>query len=89
MDPEQMLPVPTSGGRLSFCPTVTLADLRRAYTILALDHFDGNKTQAAIALGITVKTLYNKLDEYKVPHTFGPWQKGMADPSVTQAVASA
>lgn len=45
-------------------PAVTLAELERRYILRALSHFEGNKTQAAQALGITIKTLYNKLHEY-------------------------
>lgn len=43
---------------------MTLAEVERIYIIKALAHFQGNKTQAANALGITIKTLYNKLHEY-------------------------
>lgn len=45
-------------------PSITLGELERRYIIKALEYFDGNKTQAAHALGITIKTLYNKLHEY-------------------------
>lgn len=45
-------------------PAITIHDLEKRYIIKALNHFDGNKTQAANALGITIKTLYNKLHEY-------------------------
>lgn len=45
-------------------PGVPLAELEKRYILKALGHFDGNKTQAAHALGITIKTLYNKLHEY-------------------------
>ncbi len=45
-------------------PTITLYELERRYIIKALNYFDSNKTQAANALGITIKTLYNKLHEY-------------------------
>ncbi len=45
-------------------PTITLQDLEKRYILQALNYFDGNKTQAANALKITIKTLYNKLHEY-------------------------
>lgn len=45
-------------------PRITLGELEKRYILKALGHFDGNKTQAAQALGITIKTLYNKLHEY-------------------------
>lgn len=45
-------------------PTLPLHELERRYILQALNYFEGNKTQAANALGITIKTLYNKLHEY-------------------------
>jgi len=45
-------------------PTMTIHELEKRYILKALSHFKGNKTQAANALGITIKTLYNKLHEY-------------------------
>jgi two-component system response regulator HydG len=44
--------------------TMTIHELEKRYILKALMHFGGNKTQAANALGITIKTLYNKLHEY-------------------------
>jgi Nif-specific regulatory protein len=42
----------------------TLFNLEKKHIIDTLDHLTGNKTRAAKALGITVKTLYNKLHSY-------------------------
>ena len=48
---------------LSFAE-MTLADLERRHITNTLDHLGGNKTKTAKVLGITVKTLYNKLHSY-------------------------
>ncbi len=45
-------------------PSVKLHEIEKRYILKALNHFQGNKTQASNALGITIKTLYNKLHEY-------------------------
>lgn len=42
----------------------TLAELEKRHILDALNLFKNNKTRAAKALGITTKTLYNKLHEY-------------------------
>jgi len=49
---------------LDFDPSVPLYELEKRYILKALLHYGGNKTQAAQGLGITIKTLYNKLHEY-------------------------
>ena len=49
---------------LDFDPLIPLYDLEKRYILKALGHYGGNKTQAAQGLGITIKTLYNKLHEY-------------------------
>ena len=48
----------------TYDPNLKLSELEKTYILKALDYFEGNKTQAAQALGVTIKTLYNKLHEY-------------------------
>ena len=43
---------------------MTLDELERRHITLTLEHLGGNKTKTAKMLGITVKTLYNKLHSY-------------------------
>ncbi len=42
-----------------------LDDVIRSHTLATLEHFEGNKTRAAEALGISLKTLYNRLARYE------------------------
>lgn len=57
-NPEQKIDVD------DYDPGFTLYELEKRYILKGLRFFEGNKTQAAQALGITIKTLYNKLHEY-------------------------
>ena len=50
---------------LSYDPNMSLADLNKAHILNSLQHFS-SKRKAAKALGITVKTLYNRLHEYGI-----------------------
>lgn len=43
----------------------TLQELERQYLTMVLDKTAGNKAQAAKILGVSIKTVYNKLDAYK------------------------
>jgi|SRR6185312_14325789 len=63
---------------MEYDQTITLGELEKRYILKALNHFDGNKTQAAQALGITIKTLYNKLHEYGEFDRFAVHQKPKA-----------
>lgn len=47
-------------------PGVKISDVEKQVIIAAMKFYKENKTTAAASLGISVKTLYNKLDEYKV-----------------------
>jgi len=48
---------------------MTLSDLERRHITNTLEHLSGNKTRTAKVLGITVKTLYNKLHSYGMIET--------------------
>ncbi len=56
----------------------SLDEIEKSHIIRVLSHFKGNKTKAAQAMGITVKTLYNKLATY---------ERDRQDRSVTQPSA--
>ena len=47
---------------------MTLDELEKRHICNTLDHLSGNKTKTARMLGITVKTLYNKLHSYDMIH---------------------
>jgi DNA-binding NtrC family response regulator len=42
----------------------TLAEIEKRHILSTLDHCKGNRTQAAKALGVSIRTLRNKLHEY-------------------------
>ena len=42
----------------------TLADAERSLIFATLEHFEGHKERTAAALGVSLKTLYNRLKEY-------------------------
>ena len=54
-------PVTVSGGEL-----IPLEELEKRHIFTALEHTKGNRTHAAKLLGISVRTLRNKLNEYGV-----------------------
>ena len=56
--------------------TFLLSQIEKKHIIRVLSHFSGNKTKAANAMGITVKTLYNKLALYEKNR-----QKSIQNPS--------
>ena len=56
-----------AGGRRRRCPIrvgTSLAEVERQLTLATLEHFGRHKERTAAALGISLKTLYNRLKEY-------------------------
>ncbi len=47
---------------------VTLSDLEKQQIIKTLSKMNGNKTHVAQTLGISIKTLYNKIKSYNIPY---------------------
>jgi DNA-binding NtrC family response regulator len=58
-----------TGSKSVLAPGTTVDEAERALIVLTLDHTKGNKTQAAEMLGISVKTLHNKLNRMKADAT--------------------
>jgi len=54
----------TESGAVTLRPGVTIDEAERALITLTLDHAEGNRTRAAGMLGVSVKTLFNKLKQY-------------------------
>jgi DNA-binding NtrC family response regulator len=48
---------------------MTAAEAERRLIVATLAHFEGSKCRAAETLGISLKTLYNRLHEYSLPST--------------------
>lgn len=75
--PENIRNNETQKDAIDYDPSMTLHELEKKYILKALAHFGGNKTQAANNLGITIKTLYNKLHEYGEFEKFAVHSKPM------------
>jgi DNA-binding NtrC family response regulator len=53
-----------SSRRLQFDIGIPLAEIERQTIFATLEHFRGNKRRCAEVLGVSLKTLYNRLTEY-------------------------
>jgi DNA-binding NtrC family response regulator len=62
-------PKPSSG--LTLAAGATVEDVERQLIQITLDHTGGNKTRAAEMLGMSHKTLHNKLNRMKATDTGG------------------
>jgi DNA-binding NtrC family response regulator len=63
------LPAPAGGERLE--PGMTVDDVERRLIMLTLEHTANNKTRAAELLGISLKTLHNKLNRFRLEEAGG------------------
>ena len=64
--PQPSGTAPDAGGApaLTFRVGTSLAEIDRRVTLVTLEHFGRHKEKTAAALGVSLKTLYNRLKEY-------------------------
>jgi DNA-binding NtrC family response regulator len=53
-----------AAGRLRLPVPISLAEAERRLVLATLEHFDDDKQRAADALGVSLKTIYNRLKSY-------------------------
>ena len=53
-----------SGNNFATAPTMTLEEMERQLILATLEKVDGNRTRAADLLGVSVRTIRNKLNQY-------------------------
>jgi len=58
-------PPPAEKGAVALEPGTTVQEAERRLILMTLDHTHGNKTRAAEILGISLKTLHNKLNRLR------------------------
>jgi two-component system, NtrC family, response regulator HydG len=56
---------PATEGAVTFRPGMSLAEVERIVIMETLKRCAGNKTRTAAVLGVSLKTLYNRLNEYR------------------------
>jgi len=74
--PAATAPVPTAPAPQEILP---LAELEKRQIFTTLDHTKGNRTHAAKLLGISIRTLRNKLNEYGVNARDGAGEENGAE----------
>ncbi len=63
--PDMLAPPPPRGGRGTLVPGMRIDAAERRLIEITLEHTGNNKTRAAKSLGISVKTLHNKLHKFR------------------------
>jgi DNA-binding NtrC family response regulator len=69
--PPLGLALPSASGGEQLEPGMTVDDVERRLIMLTLEHTGNNKTRAAELLGISLKTLHNKLNRFKLDDAGG------------------
>jgi len=59
-----LFPRPAKGDKLEISVGMPLAAMERQMILATLEHYDYHKERTAAALGVSLKTLYNRLKEY-------------------------
>ena len=70
--PREVLGVESPGEIDATDPETPLADVERRHILNVLRHTGNNRAQAARVLGISTRTLYNRLAEYDRDGTLPP-----------------
>jgi DNA-binding NtrC family response regulator len=79
-------PQPSEHNCLKFAIGTSLAAMERKTIFATLEHCSGNKRRAAEVLGVSLKTLYNRLNEY-APQTRGAAGADPAPPPVDRQMS--
>lgn len=62
--PPELTGSSTGNGLGAITPTTSIAEAERRLILAAVEHFDGQRNKVADSLGVSVKTLYNRLRKY-------------------------
>jgi DNA-binding NtrC family response regulator len=63
--PEEITGRRSTGRSLRLSLGCSIAEAERQLILATLDHLDGNKRETAKVLGVSLKTLYNRLNSYR------------------------
>jgi two-component system response regulator AtoC len=91
--PDLLLPVQVSaapmGPKLFFDVGISMAEAQRRLITATLESYGGDKKMAAAVLGISLRTLYNRLDAYKAADAYKASAQGnFTDPEATEMVVT-